>query len=121
MNKAEYEQLSDFEINKLVALKVSFHPSQWVEYEDDMVLLCSKALNDSPHCVDSEVIDYCNNCADMWPLIFNNLIEIAPLANSENWKAVACSYSKRGVPTSYTVRHYNPLRASAIVYLLIND
>ena len=56
MNKAELEQLSDFEINKLVALKISFHPSQWVEYEDDIVLLCSKAIVCGPFGSSSSIL-----------------------------------------------------------------
>ena len=60
-----------------------------------------------------------NDPSDMWPLIFEFLIETAPLANITKWKAVAVHYNKRGVPISFTAHHTNPLRAAAIVYILI--
>lgn len=57
---------------------------------------------------------YCNNPLDIWPIIYNNGMSIqAPDEYFDEWHA-----SKLGVNISYC--HKNPLRAAAIVFLMMN-
>ena len=58
--------------------------------------------------------DGCNNPADMWPIIYNSGMSIqAPDEYFDEWHT-----SKLGVNISYC--HKNPLRAAAIVFLMMN-
>ncbi|MCP4321484.1 MAG: DUF2591 domain-containing protein [Alteromonadales bacterium] len=58
-----YNELSDFEINKLVAEKLTGKESIFVP-------------------------DYCNNPSDAWPIIVDNRITVAPYDDaSQGWSA----------------------------------
>ncbi len=57
----------------------------------------------------------CNNPADAWPIIKENMISIINLDEDE-WGARGMAYckSKRAI-------HENPLRAAMIVFLMMQD
>ena len=99
-----YNELTDFEINKLVAIK-------WLpERQHDFI----KEKNDRHEGMQvfhlGEVYDPCNNPSDAWPIILENEISIIP--NGGNWAA-----------TNSIAWHDcdNPLRAAMIVYLMMGD
>jgi hypothetical protein len=119
MNKEDLEKLSDFEVNKLVAksLGIEWHCRPGSKQNSTGGWLFSD--NCKGGC--DSLADYCNSPSDMWPLIYESLIETAPLANSDKWKAAGATYSKRGERSVFTVHHENPLRAAAIVYLLVQE
>jgi len=94
MNKEDLDKLSDGELSQLIT-----------------------NLNDYGAFYHFDI----NNWADMGPLIYESLIETAPLANSDKWKATGVTFSKRGERATFTVHHENPLRAAAIVYLLMQN
>jgi len=125
MTKEELESKSDFEINELTAIKLGLNISkeQWMHLGDrDENLVIIDTSKDSSDIINRtfDTVDYCNNWADMGPLLLEELIETAPLCNGNKWKAVVVKYDKRGNAIHYISKHKNPLRAAAIVYLLRN-
>lgn len=115
----DYSKLSDFEINRSVAIAIGFNP-------DD----CDIAKRGSPSVgvewnedtgYPTMVFDYCNNPADAWTIIVENNISLildnpsSPLATSNcvGW------YSDEEPPIHAS--NQNPLRAAMIVFLLMQE
>ena len=94
MNKSELEKLSDFEINRKVA---SFNGLDCSGITESMASMYSMK-------------DYCNNWSDMGPLIANNINMIVSLNGT-------MAFSEHEI--AFDSEHENPLRAAAIVYLLM--
>ena len=63
------------------------------------------------------VTDYCNNPSDMWPLIVENKIDVCFIDECDSWTSFGLTKNKLLVDSSSD----NPLRAAAIVYLMIKD
>lgn len=92
-----YSEMSDFEINKLVAIYLGVKPRKTISFI----------------CQEKDIYpDYCNNPSDAWPIIVENKICINNFCKF-GW----CSDSEHG---DY-VYHDNPLRAAMIVYLMMKD
>lgn len=91
----DYSKLSDFEINCEV----------------------SKLTRDNANNPDSGYLvinDYCNNPADAWPIIVDNLLRMTPVVHHGSVSWIAC----RG---DYGVSHEKPLRAAMIVFLKMQE
>lgn len=58
--------------------------------------------------------DYCNNPADTWPIIVDNNMWVQPDMVGDGFWHV---YDR---DDSYSYKSYNPLRAAAIVFLMMN-
>lgn len=104
----DYSQLSDFEINKRVAVALG-HSIDEEKYGNASVgAFHSDGVVYKSH-------DYCNNPADAWPIIVKNRISIINLDEDE-WGArgVADRNSKRAI-------HENSLRAAMIVFLMMQE
>lgn len=102
-----YEKLSDFEINKAVAINRGGYQGH-VEHMEHGV----KESNRDSHGIFYFERDYCNNPSDAWPIIKSNHINIG-WAGDEEWFARTVHTAK--------VFDANPLRAAMIVYLMIKD
>ncbi|MFV4845193.1 phage protein NinX family protein [Edwardsiella tarda] len=102
-----YAEMSDFEINRAVFMATG------IDYEDisDVPIGGGSAIAFGDGCKWREY-DYCNNPADMWPLIVENEIATLPYGRNSLWmvSAKGCRY-----------HHTNPLRAAAIVYLMMKE
>ena len=116
MNKEQLEKLSDFDINSLIISSLEIESdvhfgggSITRHVKNGEVLRCA------------ETLDYCNNPSDMMPLVFEFGIELSPVFFG-GWSASELrSYTYEQEPIyneNYSVDN-NPLRAAAIVYLLI--
>ena len=108
MNKEQLENMSDFEINKAIAC------TQGMDY--------SGVTESMVH--DYNMRDYCNNPSDMMPLVFELGIELSPLFCGEWVASLVNTYEYDEEPIydgDYQSVHNNPLRAAAIVYLLMRD
>lgn len=117
----DYSQLSDFEINKLVANATGTQVEetyQFVNGGEDIadhmsgIVLMRKITSNRKHW---KLYDPCNNPADAWPIIDKYRISIINLGEDE-WGArgVADCKSKRAI-------HENSLRAAMIVFLMMQD
>ena len=105
-----YEQMNDFDINRLVALNRGgyqgrvAHMQHWVKESD----------KDSCGIFHVER-DYCNNPSDAWPIIMENKITIfSPDDTHDNllWMA-ELSY--------FHSFDENPLRAAMIVFIMMRE
>ncbi len=107
-----YEDMTDFEINKAVATSSGAEVSlnQFMEYDDrdeNAVLISVFTEGDSQ-------VDYCNNPSDAWPIILENKISLIK-TDDDRWTAFEWENDKN---ESW---HKNPLRAAMIVYLMMNE
>lgn len=96
----KYEQLSDFEINKLVAKTLGI----------DCSGICEKLQK-----MYGMPVDYCNNPSQAWPIIMKSKIGIT--FGSQYCSAVAV----RGDSLIQIVHANNPLRSAMIVFLIIKE
>ena len=99
-----YEDMSDFEINKAVA---SYLPIDWC-WMDYTVYL------DVDH---TEVLDPCNNPSDAWPIIVENKINITYHSDGDACAEVFCESNNDWI----SVVCKNPLRAAMIFFLKMKD
>lgn len=113
----DYSKISDFEINKLVAVSQGFAPENCDIAKRGSSLVGVDWDEDTGSAI--KVFDYCNNPSDAWPIILNNRISMvwdcAEDSSAEWWNAVAqfdeCSIQYQS----------NPLRAAMIVYLMMKE
>jgi len=104
----DYNEMSDFEINTLVAEKLGVD----AKIEDGR-LFTSKKHDGENFISVTTFTDYCNNPADMWPLIVENNIWIQPdMVGDGYWHSHG---------EDFWAKDKSPLRAAAIVYLMIKD
>ena len=107
----DYSEMSDFEINKMVAFLNGIAPDeeQYHSYGDrsDGVLYQKG----------EKIVDYCHDPRDMWPLIVENKIDVCFIDSANSWTSFGLTKNKLLVESSGD----NPLRAAAIVYLMIKD
>ncbi|EAC1725715.1 DUF2591 domain-containing protein [Salmonella enterica] len=105
----DYSQLSDFEINKRVAIATGhkkFNGLGWQGTQEDS---CSAVIVRGPTKIGA--FDPCNNPADAWPII--EKYRISFLDQLTEWCVDA-----KGVSPIFDIR---PLRAAMIVFLLMQD
>jgi hypothetical protein len=112
MNK--YDEMSDFEINYLVAKiatdgEVIGKADMWPTNNGNAVQIIYKVG------ISGEYKDYCNNPADMWPIIVDNSITI----NYDTCQAHVSSYFNESIKIS--VSKNMALRAAATVFLMMKD
>lgn len=107
----DYNEMSDFEINTLVAEKLGVD----AKIEDGRLFTSKKHDGDNVISV-TTVTDYCNNPSDMWPLILEISFCITVNRFGE-WTASALDSGGKFKQWS----DKNTLRAAAIVYLMIKD
>lgn len=100
-----YEEMSDFEINKTVCLALGYDVSGVTESINQMT---------------DAVKDYCNSPSDAWPIIVDNEIGVTPHGE----KCMANNFNPSNVG-SYQVQTMsydkNPLRAAMIVFLMMKE
>ena len=110
-----YEEMTDFDVNKLVAsycIEYGEHADIFknVPSKEECVCYLSTPIGESV-CVG--IFDYCNDPSDSWPIILEHGISIYKYKNGRNWDAHFNARS--GVNNCHTDK--NPLRAAMIVFL----
>ena len=103
----DYSKMSDFEINKLVGIKLGVIPIKTI---------CFISYKEG----DDIWPDYCNNPADAWPVMWRNNISLIYIGESF-WAATneAKKYIKGGANVSAI--GVMPLRVAMIVFLMMKD
>jgi hypothetical protein len=125
----DYSKLSDFEINKAVSEKLGLHwhckPLSHMNKTMSWLYSDNYAQCDTARFVAIDLPDYCNSWADMGAIILNyGICLMSPIHKSTNdkWEA---SWNESGGRWNgggdIRFRHKNPLRAAAIVYLMMGD
>jgi len=102
-----YEEMSDFEINKCVAEAAGMELSS--DHSGAYVGVIRRSIGSRPN---YGHVNYCNNPSDAWPIIYDNHISII---NDYGWGAC---HRRSGVESSM---HVNPLRAAMIVFLMMQE
>ncbi|EDT6616585.1 DUF2591 domain-containing protein [Salmonella enterica subsp. enterica] len=107
----DYSQLSDFEINKRVAICCGFAPEDCEIAKLGTSIVGVEWDDGTGYAI--KTVDYCKSPADAWPIIEKYRISIINLDEDE-WGARGVAYckSKRAI-------HENPLRAAMIVFLMM--
>lgn len=113
--------MSDFEINaRITGIVEGEDFSQWAVTADETAFYHCGFDGSQHHSVD--ILDYCNNPSDMIPLVFENNISLIKDCDCEEYYARPDFCDINGdfsVNDGRFVMHENPLRAAAIVYLLM--
>lgn len=106
----DYSVLSDFEINKKVAIIA-------IDYEDMSPFIPMNGTSSVQYGDGARWHHYdpCNNPSDAWPIIVENKININHMKIENCWEAF--NYYHHGIDATHT----NPLRAAMIVFLMMKD
>lgn len=100
-----YEELSDFEINKRVAKSKKL---KGTHQQNGVAVSCYHGY-----------FDPCNNPADAWPVIIGNKISLYS-SHEDKWFARS-EYSDNLLNYGYRCWDENPLRAAMICYLMMQE
>lgn len=107
----DYASMSDFEINKSVALALGFRL-----YKDGKSCRGNHVAIEEGRC-GAFAMDWCNNPADAWPILLDNHIAVAPYKF-----ATPCAWpSGEGLISRSATEDKNPLRAGMIVFLKMKE
>lgn len=110
-----YEDMSDFEINKAVALIVG------ATFNDDGEPVRFIECDTGAYADFNEIeFDPCNNPEDAEPIIIENRIGTIPAPDNGLWKAAHRKIGNDDTPYHFT-QDKNPLRAAMIVFLKMNE
>lgn len=140
-----YEEMSDFEINKAVHFKMIgagkvkeryrlsdadfvdvFH-NEFGENPGPSVIAVMRYVKDgisSGHNPFGGAFDYCNNPSDAWPIIFANGIAVCPYnldEESEEYEEMKGMWFAMRSTDGAQFDHKNPLRAAMIVFLMMQE
>lgn len=110
----DYSQLSDFEINKLVA-QAKRYPLKSTQHFGDAGLSIVMLEHGYP-----SHFDPCRNPTDAWPIITENRIGIIPAPEVGKWRAAYREVGEDNTPHHFR-QNDNPLRAAMIVFLMMQD
>lgn len=128
----DYSQLSDFEINNLVALAIGSKVTDSYRVGDERETIYY-SLGEDEFCVKRgygsfvSQFDPCNNPADAWPIIVGHKLSL--INADDEWLCVPDDTVIDGV-TGDDVQmiyssgghvHANPLRAAMIVFLMMQE
>ena len=113
-----YEDMSDFEINKLVSKNTDFGELVVsINDSNETVYLCEKDGTFSIFPISH--FDPCNNPSDAWPIILGNNISI--LKSGNEWMATWSEYGSHMAVNDIYVSDKNPLRSAMICFLKMKD
>ncbi|HHA1934025.1 TPA: phage protein NinX family protein [Enterobacter ludwigii] len=115
----DYSQLSDFEINKIVAIATGHKKFNDLGWQGTQEGNYSSVIVKGPIKIGG--FDPCNNAADAWPIIVGNDISLnsygsAWEASFEHDAPIGAFGTDETVTSGY--EHRNPLRAAMIAFLM---
>lgn len=112
----DYSKMSDFEINKLVALASGKNIKLISVDADDNEI----GVIVGQKCTRQRLpFDPCNSPADAWPIIVDNGISLECIVVNRHEKTWRAQFKPAYV--KHRVNHKNPLRAAMIVFLMMQD
>lgn len=107
----DYASMSDFEINKSVALALGFRL-----YKDGKSCRENHVAIEEGRC-GAFNMDWCNNPADAWPILLENHIAVVPYRHTQP-QAWPTAF---GVVSKFTTEDANPLRAGMVTFLKMKE
>ena len=122
----KYEDMSDFEVNKLVA--DAFLPCDYMFDEDRKTVELANYQDVMIGDMHDQVLtpyqefNPCNNPSDAWPIIIENKIGVTPATVRSNRNKDLWIASQDWVfETEFDTKDKNPLRAAMICFLKMKD
>ncbi len=119
----DYSKLSDFEINSAVHNAKLDQPYSLSFMGNDRIAWKRNngetIITDKIGYSKNGVLDYCNNAADSWPIITENMIALKPVklfVGGHRWFA---SMGDNDLTEKFS--DANPLRAAMICYLMMRE
>jgi len=110
----EYNELSDFEINKAVAEALGLDVLAPMHHNADVVSFRSGQASPRSGRNIIDCADYCNNPSDAWPIIAENKIDFEWLGASVEASDITGKHCNEDL-------NNNALRACMIVYLKLKE
>lgn len=111
-----YEDMSDFEINKAVALIVG------ATFNDDGEPVRFVECDTGAYADFNEIeFDPCNNPEDAWPIIVEHEIDVIQNNGQDCPLATNSAVMMLRGDDVFICQHENPLRAAMIVFLMMNE
>lgn len=112
-----YEEMSDFEINKKVLLRLGKELHHIQSKDNSHGAVNSRLLNNG-----CKVVNYCNNATDAWPIIVENFMDVdLPHPELGNVGTITI-YNPRGTDWQVDFSEKdNALRAAMICFLKMKD
>lgn len=105
----DYSKISDFEINKRVALALGYRL-----YKDGSSNQKNRvSVADYGKC-GAISMEWCNNLGNAWPIVVSNRIGISPGTATDKWAAHHGDWD-------IAIADTNPLRAAMIVFLMMQE
>lgn len=120
----DYENASDFEINKAVAELQPYTTivgeGKYPSISEDAVHVEQRAFKYGN--INEFGVDYCKNPSDAWQIIVDNNISLCLHSDDKKeWFAFNGFFSVNDMAYSYEHKSENPLRAACIVYLMMHE
>lgn len=110
-----YDQMSDFEINRAVAGYLGLDAGKALDPRDyDLGEWLNMPSRPTP-------LDYCNNPADAWPIITEHGISLSAWQNGKDWTAWFAGKSMEYCAPEFSHASDNPLRSAMIIYLMMKE
>ncbi len=112
-----YEDMSDFEINKLVATNLGYKLREKFKWEESQCWV-KVGMEKLP----SKIFDFTGSPSDAWPIILENNIGVTPATvRSNRNKDLWIASPDWTFETPFDTNHKNPLRAAMICFLKMKD
>ena len=121
----DYSKMSDFEVNRAVAIAIGFHPDECDIAKRGSPSVGVEWNEDTGYAI--RAFDYCNKAADAWPIIVGHKLSL--INADDEWLCVPDDTAVDGT-TGDEVQmiysgdghvHANPLRAAMIVFLMMQE
>lgn len=118
----DYEKLSDFEINGLIAMRTQkvgdFTQARGLNFIHEYR---NPVEGYGAICLGWKEFDPCNNPADAWPVIVENEIDIIQNNGQDCALATNSAVMMMGGDDVFISQDINPLRAAMIVFLMMQE
>lgn len=121
----DYASMSDFEVNRSVAIAIGFPPDDCEIAKIGSPLVGVEWDDDTGYA--TKAFDFCNNPADAWPIIDDNNISLIP-SGVVGWVAVSdltlngkSTYIDERLGDCFQHEDYSGLRAAMIVFLMMKE
>lgn len=115
----DYSKLSDFEINRAVAIAIGFHPDECDIAKRGTPSVGVEWNEDTGYA--TKTFDPCSDPADAWPIIYRHKISIEFDGDNSTEPQTTWCHARNMYRSCGINYQSNPLRAAMIVFLMMQD
>ncbi|EGT5187186.1 DUF2591 domain-containing protein [Cronobacter sakazakii] len=117
----DYSQLSDFEINGMVA-SLTQSPGDHTQTSNETFIHEYADIGEIKSlCIGWKKFDPCNNPADAWPIIQENRISLVIDDTTNEWSSALVNDFSEDSAFQHSNADKNPLRAAMITFLMMQE